>query len=382
MSYTDLLQSYQDRLSSMVQNEDSVGDYLLNKSQDKINSYLEQAGIPGQIGGVIDQISILANNSAVKTFLQKTGLNGVADEQIESLNRTVGDLKGQIQAFAEKSTAAIDRQVAAAQEAARPLVQQSQAVIDTARTTETQARAAVQTAQELPAQAQTAATELGERVPTLDEALSSLRSQAPRDFIAENIPEGAGEIVENIGGLPPRGARPTSGVSEEPNVRPSQIDRDAPEFETGAQQLPQAPIPQAPAAPAPPVRPQPPSEIEPATEPQAQRPTGYEPPEEMVERPPPGGEMSEIIPTVEKTEETTEEAISTTQKVATGLEETSAAEGEFGEVGEVLGALLQIGSLIASAFSPHENVQTISTPISGFGFGANNQFGVGGSSIV
>jgi len=457
MSYTDLLQSYQDRVTAMAQNENSVGDYLLNKAQEKMNSYLEETGIPAQIGGVIEQIGILSNNSAVKTLLEKSGIKGVADQQIESLNRTVGDLKGQIQAFGEKASAAIDQQVSNAKQLAQPLLTRTQEGIDAARGAETQVREGVQAARQLSAQAQDAATELGQRaqgaatelgeraqgaatelgeraqgaatelgqraqgaatelgdrVPTLDEALANLRTQAPRGFLPENLPEGGGEMLENIvgpetsrvlGGLPPRGARATSGVSEEPNVRPSQIDRNAPEFETGTQQLPQAPTPQAPTPQAPtPQVPTPqvprPSEIEAAPGPE-NRPTGYEPPEEMVERPPPPGEMSNIRfgpenrpedyvePELEQSEQAvssatkTEQAISTTAKVGTTLEETTGELPGIGEVGEVLGALLQIGSLIASAFKPHESTPAIQTPISGFGFGAMNQFGVGGSSIV
>jgi hypothetical protein len=68
-------------------------------------------------------------------------------------------------------------------------------------------------------------------------------------------------------------------------------------------------------------------------------------------------------------------------KVGTTIEETTSELPGIGEVGEVVGALLQIGSLIASAFKPHESTPDIVTPVSGFGFGSMNQFG-GSASIV
>lgn len=313
MSYTDLLQSYQDRLSSMVQNEESVGDYLLNKSQDKINSYLESAGVPGQIGAVIDQIGILSNNSAVKTFLEKSGLKGVADEQIEGLKSTVSDLTNQVKAFGEKASAAIDRQVSNAQEASRPLLERSQQLIDTARTTEQQAKEAVSNVQSL--------AEQGE-------------SQA-RQITSEAISQGQEAVV---------------GSQEFFNQIIEQTRRSANE----------------------------PEPVEPVQEPEVREPTNYQVPEEEIQQPPPSQELTEFA---RDTSSISKDA-GDVSKVATGIEETSVGEGEFGEIGEVVGALLQIGSLIASAFKPHEDVQTISTPISGFGFGSNNQFGIGGSSIV
>jgi hypothetical protein len=466
MSYTDLLQSYQDRLSSMVENEESVGDYLLNKGQEKINSYLEQAGIPAQIGATIDQIGLIANNSAVKTLLEKSGLKGVADEQIEALNRTVGDLKGQIQAFGEKASAAIDRQVNAAREAARPIVQQSQETIDAARGMEEQAREAVETARQLPGQAQAAGEEalaqaragvddiVGQAQARVQEGVEQVRTgvedvttqaQAGVENIVQQARTGAEGVMQRLSpeylqslsdaelkaattqayarktalreqfdtselpnreqvferlategrtersaylneaerrGLYQREQPPTQaqqpeqqGVVEEPNVRPSEVNRGTPEFEAPNQQLPQQrpQIPEGdqPAAPQAPAE-QPAAPQAPAGQPEAPRP---QPPSEIE---PEEEEGEELASSATKTEQ----AISTTAKVGTGIEETSFEMPEIGEIGEVVGALLQIGSLIASAFKPHETTPTIQTPISGFGFGSLNQFGVGGSSIV
>jgi len=413
MSYTDLLQSYQDRLSSMVQNEDSVGDYLLNKSQEKINSYLEQAGIPSQVGSAFEQVGLLANNSAVKTLLEKSGLKGVIDEKIEALSRNIDGLKDQVKSVGQQAASAVDEQVTAAQARLRPLVGQSQELIQSGRAAETQVREGITAARGAAEQAQGAveqavgqvrgaaeqavgqargaaqegmaqlrgtAEELTQRVPTLDEALAQIGTRPIPAVLSENIPEGAGELIQGdilgqatsrvLGGLPPR------GVIEEPNIRPSQVARDLPEFQTPTQQLPQ--VPQAAAQPSQPT----------AETPQPTRPTGYEPPEEMVSRVPPPGEMEQLGLVGKEGEQLSnigqesEQVISTVGKVGTGLEETTGELPGIGEIGEVFGALLQIGSLIASAFKPHEDVQTITTPITGFGFGSMNQFGVGGSSIV
>jgi hypothetical protein len=474
----------------MVENEESVGDYLLNKAQDKINAYLEKTGVPAEIGGVIDQIGILSNNSVIKSVIENSGIKGVYDQQVEALSRTVGDLKGQLQSLGQNAAATIDRQVAAAQQSARPLLQQSQSAIDTASRLETQTRAAVETAQQLPAQAQARLEQGVEQVRTGVENVAS-QAQARVEQGVEQVRTGVDQIasqaqarveqgveqvrtgVENVASQAQAGARgamdtlspeylrnlsdselrqlatqslarkaslreqfegsdpdrqelferltsegraerlayrseaerrglfqreqpPTQtqqpGVSEEPNVRPSEVSRTAPEFESPAQQLPQQ-RPQVPQAEPPttpeepataPRPPQTPSEIEPATAPRPpQTPSEIEPaigpeprPEGFVEPVAQEGEA------VAQAGERAEQAISTTAKVGTTLEETTGSLPGIGEAGEVLGALLQIGSLIASAFKPHESTPIIETPVSGFGFGSLNQFGVGGSSIV
>ena len=430
MSYTDLLQSYQDRLSSMAQNEESVGDYLLNKSQEKINSYLEKTGIPSQIGGVLEQVGILSNNSAVQTLLSKSGLKGVFDQQVEALNRNINGLKDQMKEVQDKAVDFVDKQFESAQNISQPILTRSQEGINMARQAEAQVRELPQQAQQILGEARAAGEQVlgearaaGEQViqqaqTTIGEArqevqgsienltrgtqevaqsamsgvterfspeyLQSLsddelkqaasqafsRKQALRQQYEESeLPnreqtfqklttEGRAERQAYLNEAERRGLyqreQPTAqlqqpetqGVIEEPNVRPSQVARGAPEFETPSQQLPQIPR-------------EVPSEIEPAIEPVAQ--------EEQ---------------TVSNVATKTETAISDVGKVGTGLEETTGELPGISEVGEVVGALLQIGSLIASAFKPHEDVQSITTPITGFGFGSMNQYGVGGSSIV
>jgi len=430
MSYTDLLQSYQDRLSSMAQNEESVGDYLLNKSQEKINSYLEKTGIPSQIGGVLEQVGILSNNSAVQTLLSKSGLKGVFDQQVEALNRNINGLKDQMKEVQDKAVDFVDKQVESAENISQPILTRSQEGINMARQAEAQVRELPQQAQQILGEARAAGEQVlgearaaGEQViqqaqTTIGEArqevqgsienltrgtqevaqsamsgvterfspeyLQSLsddelkqaasqafsRKQALRQQYEESeLPnreqtfqklttEGRAERQAYLNEAERRGLyqreQPTAqlqqpetqGVIEEPNVRPSQVARGAPEFETPSQQLPQIPR-------------EVPSEIEPAIEPVAQ--------EEQ---------------TVSNVATKTETAISDVGKVGTGLEETTAELPGISDVGEVVGALLQIGSLIASAFKPHEDVQSITTPITGFGFGSMNQYGVGGSSIV
>jgi hypothetical protein len=429
MSYTDLLQSYQDRLSSIVQNEESVGDYLLNKGQEKINAYLEQSGIPAEIGGAIEQFGLITRSDAVQTVLQKSGLKGVFDEQLESLSRNVQGLKDSVKSIGQKAASAIDEQVSSAQRTVAPVLERTQQGINVARETETQAREGVEAVRQLPGQAQAAveqgvtqlqgAAEQGvtrlqgaaegavenltrgtqqavegamsgvaqraspEYLQSLtdEELMSAGRQNAARraglleQFTASELPDREAvfknlasqiktEKASLVNEAQRRGLINEQGVVEEANLRPSQVNPQAPEFQAPTQQLPQ--IPQAEP------RPQPPSEIEPAVGAEP-RPSGYVEPTEQLAQ-----EGEQAAATVSKTEQ----AISTTAKVGTTLEETTAELPEIGEVGEVLGALLQIGSMIASAFKPHEDVQTITTPVSGFGFGSLNQFGVGGSSIV
>lgn len=324
MSYTDLLQSYQDRLSAMTQNEESIGDFLINKANEKINSYLEQAGIPSQIGGAIEQFGLLANNSAVKTLLQQSGLQGVLDEKMEGLSRNINGLKDQVKAVADKTSTAIDEQVAAAKAKAQPLLDTSQEALNTAKSAEEQVRAGLQTASQLPAQAQAAGQQ------ALDDAQTAATQVASEAQAAgQQAALGSQEYFDQM-----------IGEMTRQQNQPAETEPIAPE----------------------PARP----------------PADYQTPEEPVSVPPQSQELTEFARDATKTED----IVSDVGKVGTGLEETSGELPGVGEIGEVFGALLQIGSLIASAFKPHEDVQTITTPITGFGFGAMNQYGVGGSSIV
>jgi len=469
----------------MVQNEESVGDYLLNQGQEKINAYLEQSGIPAQIGGAIEQFGLIANNSSIKTLLEKSGLKGVLDQQLEGVSRNINGLKDQLQKGVQKAASAVDDQISSVKAQAKPLLDRTQQALDTTRSAETQVREGIETVRQLPGQAQAAAEQgIAQARGAAEEGVTQLRGAAEQgiaqargaaeegvtqlrgaaqeavsgvrqgvqeavsgvrqgaqaaaqrlspeylqsltneelvsatrqniarkaglleQFTESNLPnrqavfeelasqvkaERASYVNEAIRrGLTNEPARPTQRVSEEPNLRPSEVNPTAPEFQAPTQQLPQ--IPQRPVAPTEPVAPgeppaptqppapgepaaprvEPPSEIEPAYGPEP-RPPGFVEPTEQIAQ-----EGEQAVSTATKTEE----AISTTQKVASGLEEATGGLPGIGEAGEILGALLQVGSLIASAFKPHEDVQTIVTPVSGFGFGSLNQFGVGGSSIV
>lgn len=295
MSYTDLLQSYQDRLSSMVENEDSVSDYVLNKGQAKINEYLESAGIPAEIGGAFEQIGILANNSAVKSLVENSGLKGVFDEKVEALTRNFNGLKDQLTQSVKEVGDSLQKQ---AQDAAKNVLQKSQETIDTGRDLEASARETMSGIQNQVAEAQQTVVDapLG-----TDEFFNQMMEQMKNTVTSPEQPENAEPIS-------PR------------------------------------------------------------------EPTNYQVPEEPVAQPPEPQELTEFA------RDTTSVA-KDVGEVGTTIEETTSELPGIGEVGEVVGALLQIGSLIASAFKPHESTPDIVTPVSGFGFGSMNQFG-GSASIV
>ena len=436
MSYSDLLQSYQDRVTSMIDNETNVGDYLLNKAQDKFNRYIQETGVPEQIGGVLEQVGILSNNSAVKSILSKSGLKGVFDEKMEALSRNVDGLKDQLKQVAQKGADVVTEQVNSAKQSLAPVLEQSQQAIQAGREIETQARAGIEAVQQAPAQLQAAGEEAVGRVQQGvsdlrqmgQEAVSQVRTageqaisetpsrlspeylqslskeelqsafkqsaarKAPLRELSESTDlderqqvtlqrlseEGRIERIAYINEAKRRGLlndtdtdvllqkeSRLSGISEEPNVLPSQINREAPQFEAPTQQLPQVQVA--------PTEPQP-SAVTPEPEAPVNRPAQIQP-------------ESEIEPAIQEGEKAanaatkTETAVSDVAKAGTGLEEAGELPG-IGEVTEVLGALLQIGSLIASAFKPHETAPpAINTPQVGFGFGALQQFG-GSSAIV
>jgi hypothetical protein len=448
MSYTDLLQSYQDRMTSMLDTEDNIGSYLLNQSQAKMDDFLKQAGIPSEIGAGFEQIGLIANSAPVQTLLQKSGLKGVLDQKLEAVNRNFEDLKNQLKTAGDSAARAVDETVSSARQTGQNILNQSQQVIDTARagedTLRETGRQAQQAVSEARGQAEQAVSDVrgqaeqavsdvrgqaeqavsGARAQA-EQAVSGARAQAEQavsdaqttltspsqrltpEYLQnlsddelkqamrqastrrqtlsqqfetselsnrEDVFRGlASETKQNILSIQEEGRRRMAlrQSTDEVNLRPSQIQRDLPQFESPTQQLPT--IPQQPVeAPATPPRPAPESEIEPAIGPEP-RPEGYVMPEPEVQ-----STEEAIAPAVSDTER----AISTVAKIGTGLEETTFELPDIGEATEVLGALLQVGSLIAGAFAPHEQQQTISTPVAGFGFGALNQYGIGGTSIV
>jgi hypothetical protein len=308
----------------MTENEDSVGDFLINRASDKINTYLQDVGIPAEIGGAFQSFGLLANNSIVKNMLQKSGIKGVFDEKVEGLNRNIAGLKDQIKAVSKKTATVVDEQVNSARNAARPLIEQGQTAVNAARTAEEQARSGLTAATQLPAQAQAAGQDALNQVQAAgQDALEAGQQAIAEAPVLANQPMFDSMISEASRPVPPT----------------------------------PAPTPDAPPAP--------------------RAPTNYQVPEEPVSVAPESQELTNLGKNVS----TGAKVEGDVGKVSTAIDETSGIPG-VGEIGEVFGALLQIGSLIASAFKPHENVQTITTPISGFGFGSMNQYGIGGSSIV
>jgi len=348
MSYTDTLQSYQDRLSSMIENEDTVGDYLLNKGQEKINAYLEKAGIPAELGGVFDQISLLSNNSAVKALIEKSGLKGVLDEQMESVNRNVDELTSKVKQFAQNGVDFVNEQVSKAKTVASSVLERTQGGIDAVRSAETQGREALETARGMVSQGQ-------EAVSQAQEAVSSAVAQGQEAVYGavaqgqEAVSSAVAQGQEAVSGVP-------SGFGATEGDFQGMIE-DSLRSAKGAQEI-----------------------SEPVAQQVMREPTNYQIPEESLTAPP----SQELTEFARDTSAITkgEEVTSDLAKVGTGLEETTGELPGVGEVTEVLGALLQIGSLIASAFKPHETAPNIVTPVSGFGFGSLNQVGGASSSIV
>jgi len=369
MSYTDTLQSYQDRLSSMIENEDTVGDYLLNKGQEKINAYLEKAGIPAELGGVFDQISLLSNNSAVKALIEKSGLKGVLDEQMESVNRNVDELTSKVKQFAQNGVDFVDEQVSKAKTVASSVLERTQGGIDAVRSAETQGREALETARGMVSQGQEAVSQAQEAVSSAvaqgqeavygavaqgQEAVSSAVAQG-QEAVSSAVAQGQEAVSSAVA----QGQEAVSGVPSGFGSTEGDFQgmiEDSLRSAKGAQEI-----------------------SEPVAQQVMTKTTNYQLPEESFTSPP----SQELTEFARDTSAITkgEEVTSDLAKVGTGLEETGELPG-VGEVTEVLGALLQIGSLIASAFKPHETAPNIVTPVSGFGFGSLNQVGGASSSIV